>query len=107
MYDNRMSTTKFWLYNCESGLTDVKEKPRIIQEDTIEIPGDEYKEAHKVRRVRAESVLQTAGVKNRNGRIYPGEELFPQSESERTKQLIEHGYFCGEAGHPLDATLVR
>ena len=103
MFDNRIG-----YIICETGLTDVEEKPTIIAEEVTVVPGDEYREEHKRTRVIAESILQTADLKNRNGRIYPGAtELFPQLESERTTTLIDHGYLCGEAGHPLDATLVR
>lgn len=91
---------------CESGITDVHMKPRIIREDAIEVP-DENGEPIKHRRVIAESILQTGNLKNRNGRIYRTPDLAGQLETERTKTLISHGMFCGEAGHPLDATIVR
>lgn len=91
---------------CESNLMD-EPKAQIVREDTIEVPDKESGELKKHRRVVAQTILQTAQVKNRNNRIYPKSELFPQLESERTTQLITHGQMKGEAGHPLDTSLVR
>ena len=58
-------------------------------------------------RLVAEANLQTADELNRNGRIYPEEELFPQLVCPRTRELLEAGYFRGEMGHPLSTELVR
>ena len=58
-------------------------------------------------RLIAEANLQTADELNRNGRIYPEEELFPQLTCPRTLELLEAGYFRGEMGHPLSTELVR
>ena len=102
-----MDTRNIGYIICESGIvTGDCPDTRIIREDTVELP-DNNGEIKTHRRVVAETVLQTADLKNRNGRIYPKAELFPQLTSDRTKVLIEHGQMCGEAGHPLDASLVR
>ena len=90
---------------CESALVE-DPKVNIVREDSIELP-DDNGEIKKHRRVVAQAILQTAQIKNRNNRIYPRSELFPQLESERTKQLLSHGMMLGEAGHPLDTSLVR
>lgn len=58
-------------------------------------------------RVIAEGILQTANERNRNGRFYPSEELFPQLEAPRTKELLEAGYLRAELGHPLSTQLIR
>jgi hypothetical protein len=58
-------------------------------------------------RLIAEGVLQTADVKNRNNRIYPKTELFPQLKAPRTLELLEAGYLRAELGHPLSTELVR
>lgn len=92
---------------CESDTTDELYPVKIIQEETTEIPGNEYHESHKSRRLICEAVLQTAGIKNRNQRIYPAEELFPQLTCERTKQLLDHKQLLGECGHPLSTELAR
>ena len=92
---------------CESDITDELHPVKIIQEETTEIPGDEYRESHKARRLICEAVLQTAGIKNRNQRIYPAEELFPQLTCERTQQLLAHKQLLGECGHPLSTELAR
>ncbi len=92
---------------CESDTTDELHPIKIIQEETTEIPGDEYRESHKARRLICEAVLQTAGIKNRNQRIYPAEELFPQLTCERTQQLLAHKQLLGECGHPLSTELAR
>lgn len=58
-------------------------------------------------RVIAEGVLQTADETNRNRRIYPKEELFPQLVAPRTVELLNAGYLRAELGHPLDKELTR
>lgn len=55
----------------------------------------------------AEGILQTANEKNRNGRFYASEELFPQLKAPRTMELLESGYLRAELGHPLSSQLVR
>ena len=55
----------------------------------------------------AEGILQTANEKNRNGRFYASEELFPQLTAPRTLELLEAGYLRAELGHPLSNELVR
>ena len=58
-------------------------------------------------RLVAEGILQTADEVNRNRRIYPHEELFPQLKAPRTLELLEAGYLRAELGHPLSNELVR
>lgn len=58
-------------------------------------------------KVIAEGILQTADEKNRNGRFYPKEELFPQLRAPRTLELLEAGYLRAELGHPLSTQLAR
>lgn len=58
-------------------------------------------------KVIAEGILQTANEKNRNGRFYSSEELFPQLTAPRTLELLEAGYLRAELGHPLSNELVR
>ena len=55
----------------------------------------------------AEGILQTANEKNRNGRFYSSEELFPQLTAPRTLELLEAGYLRAELGHPLSNELAR
>lgn len=101
-----MDTSRIGYIICESDITlDVK-PPRVIQEDTIDTynnNGDPIKH----RRLVAEGVLQTADVENRNHRIYSADELFPQLESNRTKDLLRKNMFLGEMTHPTDASLAR
>lgn len=54
-----------------------------------------------------EGILQTADERNRNGRYYSEEELFPQIAAPRTKELIDAGYLRAEMGHPLSKDLAR
>jgi hypothetical protein len=54
-----------------------------------------------------EGILQTANEKNRNGRFYPREELFPQLKAPRTLELLNAGYLRAEMGHPLSKDLAR
>lgn len=58
-------------------------------------------------RVIGEGIIQTANEKNRNGRFYSSEELFPQLVAPRTLELLEAGYLRAELGHPLSDELVR
>lgn len=55
----------------------------------------------------AEGILQTADEKNRNGRYYAEEELFPQLTAPRTLELLKAGYLRAEMGHPLSKDLQR
>ena len=55
----------------------------------------------------AEVILQGADEKNRNGRFYAHEELFPQLESDRIKELMATGTLLAEAGHPMSKDLQR
>lgn len=59
------------------------------------------------RKVVAEGILQTANERNRNGRYYPSEELFPQLTAPRTVELLNCGYLRAEMGHPLSKDLAR
>lgn len=51
--------------------------------------------------------LQEADEKNRNGRYYAEEELFPQIRAPRIQELIAAGDLKAEDGHPLDKDLQR
>ena len=55
----------------------------------------------------AEAVLQTAEVRNRNGRVYPRSELIPQLTANRTVELLRARALKGELGHPLSESLQR
>ena len=104
---NTMMSNQIGFIICESDTTDYLYPTKIIKEETITVPGDEAKESYTIKKLIAEAVLQTAGIKNRNGRIYPKEELFPQLECERTLQLLAHKQLLGECGHPLSTELSR
>lgn len=54
-----------------------------------------------------EGILQTADEKNRNGRYYAKEDLFPQLTAPRTLELLNAGYLRAEMGHPLSKDLAR
>lgn len=58
-------------------------------------------------RVVAEAILQVADEVNRNGRMYPYDELIPQLSAPRTLELLEAGYLRGEMGHPISDSLTR
>lgn len=55
----------------------------------------------------AEGILQEGNEQNRNRRWYPTEELTREVNCARTKELVETGNMKGEAGHPMDGSLVR
>ena len=77
---------------CESAIPGFAET-NIIREENGKVIG--------------EGILQTANEKNRNGRFYSSEELFPQLTAPRTLELLESGYLRAELGHPLSDELVR
>lgn len=54
-----------------------------------------------------EGILQTADEKNRNGRYYSEDQLFPQLQAPRTIELLNAGYLRAEMGHPLSKDLAR
>ncbi len=86
----------------------VKEVGYIINESFI--PGftdSNIISEDKEGRVIGEGVLQVAEEVNRNRRIYPASELFPQLKAPRTLELLEAGYLRAELGHPLSKELVR
>lgn len=58
-------------------------------------------------RVVIEAILQDADVKNRNGRYYSKDELFPALQHNRIRELLETRNLFGEAGHPVSDNLQR
>lgn len=58
-------------------------------------------------RVVADAIIQTADERNRNGRYYSKEELFPQLTAPRTLELLNNTDLRAELGHPLSKELVR
>lgn len=79
----------------------------IINEDTT--ANIEFKVQSENRNgfVIAEGIIQRGNETNRNRRYYPTEELRRGIMAPRQQELVESGNFKGEAGHPLDKTLVR
>ena len=61
----------------------------------------------KNKKVVCEAILQTAEVRNRNGRWYSREELFREIKSPRTMELLNARALRGELGHPLSKELAR
>lgn len=55
----------------------------------------------------AEGILQDVDNKNRNGRNYSKDDLFPQIKAKRQIELIKSGNMKGENGHPMDENLKR
>lgn len=55
----------------------------------------------------ADVIFQTADEKNRNGRYYSEEELFPQLRSPRILELLSKGDLRSECGHPASKDLQR
>ena len=55
----------------------------------------------------AEGIIQEAEQENRNKRCYAREDLFSQIMCPRTQELMRSGNMKGEAGHPMDISLVR
>lgn len=55
----------------------------------------------------AEACLQEGEEENRNGRCYMTEDLIREQNCSRTKELLRTGYMLGEAGHPIDDSIIR
>lgn len=55
----------------------------------------------------AETIFQSAGVRNRNGRYYPDPELDREVTCPRTIELISKKALKSEQGHPLSTELSR
>lgn len=77
---------------CESDIS-----PKVTNISNVKING----------KLVAEGILQTADERNRNGRYYAEEELFPQLTAPRTLELLRAGYLRAEMGHPLSKDLQR
>ena len=58
-------------------------------------------------RVHIETCVQDMEVKNRNGRFYATNQLGPQLDAPRIKELLETGNLVGEAGHPMSNEISR
>ena len=70
-------------------------------EDTVIVDGGNSK------RVTAEAVLQDLDVENRNHRIYAKQDMEPEINGPRIRELIKAKQFYGEMTHPLSDELVR
>lgn len=79
----------------------------IICESDIESKAMTIVSQNPNKKIIAEGILQTADEKNRNGRYYSEEELFPQLTAPRTVELLNAGYLRAEMGHPLSKDLQR
>lgn len=75
-----------------------------IETKKFDIVTEDYNNTGKTKAI---VCLQTADERNRNGRYYRHEDLFPQLTAPRTVELLEAGYLRGEIGHPLDTSLAR
>ena len=73
-------------------------------ETKIEIKPKGYGHSHKIL---AETIFQSAGVRNRNGRFYPDSELDREVVCPRTLELISKKALKSECGHPLSTELSR
>ena len=85
----------------------------IIETDLV--PDDAYlpngKKSREIKEINGhlvmEAIAQAANRKNRNGRYYEDEELFPEASCPRTQELIKSGNMKSENGHPLSKDLIR
>ena len=69
----------------------LKAKPYIICEGYPEFSETKVTDGTINGKVIAEVILQTANERNRNGRFYSSDELFPQLKAPRTLELLESG----------------
>ena len=78
----------------------------VILEDSY-IPQDAKIVDNKNHKPIGEACLQEAEEENRNGRWYITEDLVREQNCARTKELLAAGYMLGEAGHPVDNSIIR
>ena len=84
MLDNKIG---YIICETSANETTLKEKPTIVSSTN--------------NRVIIEAIIQDADRKNRNGRFYAKEDLFPALQAPRIKELLAHKALMGENGHPL------
>jgi hypothetical protein len=82
-------------------------KPYIICEGYAEFSDLKLTDQNLNGKVVAEVILQTADERNRNGRYYSKDELFPQLTCPRITELLTTGTLKCESGHPLSKDLQR
>ena len=87
-----MLDSKIGYIICESAPTEAKESVIVDRKNG---------------KVVIETVLQDADTKNRNGRFYASEDLFPACKAARLTELMENRSLLGEASHPMSSELVR
>lgn len=87
-----MLDSKIGYIICESAPTEAKESVVVEKKNG---------------KVVIETVLQDADIKNRNGRFYAKNDLFPAVEAPRLKELMDKRSLLGEASHPLSNELSR
>lgn len=85
----------------------IKDKPYIICEAYPTMAETKITDGMINGKVVAEVILQTANERNRNGRYYSSDELFPQLTCPRIRELIETGTLKCESGHPMSKDLQR
>ena len=80
--NNRETNQKIGYIICESSINEELSeiKPKLIMDDRYN------------GRVVGEGVLQRANKKNRNGRFYDKEDLFPQLVCPRSKEMLKSGW---------------
>lgn len=57
-------------------------------------------------RIAGYGILQTGGIKNRNGRIYRTEDLDREIHAPRQRELLSTGTMLGQLSHPISGDLV-
>lgn len=87
-----MLDSKIGYIICESAPTEAKESVIVEKRNG---------------KVIIETTLQDADTKNRNGRFYASEDLFPACKADRLQELMKNRSLLGEASHPMSNELAR
>ncbi len=88
-------------------MSEIRKIGSIILEGAAAMEDAVISDTGNGKRVIAEGTLQDMDVENRNRRIYAREDLLPEINGPRMKELLKAGSLLGEAGHPLSNDLAR
>lgn len=74
-----------------------------ITPDQADVKIVKHVEANGLNFLRFNACLQSFGQRNRNRRLWPSAPVRSMIESSQVQELIRHGTFVGESGHPVPA----
>ena len=88
-------------------MSEIRKIGSIILEGAAAMEDTVISDTGNGKRVIAEGTLQDMDVENRNRRIYAREDLLPEINGPRMKELLKAKELVGETAHPLSNDLAR